>query len=138
MTRLCLSTDLRAQILEDCVRRYPEEACGLLIGRADGLVTDIVISPNLSGEPERNFEIDPALIIAQQKQGRSGKGEILGHYHSHPDGQARPSTRDQAQNYDPDLIWLIVQVTGGVAREIAAFATEAKTGQLTAIAMNKS
>ncbi|PCJ55418.1 MAG: hypothetical protein COA79_20660 [Planctomycetota bacterium] len=142
MTHLCLPTDLQAQILKDCVRRYPEEACGLLIGSSDGQVTDIVLSPNLSDEPERNFEIDPALIIAQQKHGRSGQTKnqtkILGHFHSHPDGSAQPSARDQAQNYDSDLIWLIVQVTDGVAQEIAAFATEEKTGQLTAIAMYKS
>lgn len=138
MTRLCLSPDLRAKILKDCVRRYPEEACGLLLGRPDGLVTDIVVSPNLSDDPERNFEIDPALIIALQKEGRLGHGEILGHYHSHPDGPAQPSARDQAHNYDADLIWLIIQVTGGVAQGMAAFATDKKSGQLTAIVLNQT
>lgn len=133
MKKLCLSTDLQTQIRRHCAACYPLEACGLLIGRGDNTVVNIVHSPNVAEHPARNFEIDPALIIQHQKESRLGHDRILGHYHSHPDGQAYPSVHDQAQNYNTDWIWVIVQVTDGVALSMNAFATDANTGQLTAI-----
>lgn len=135
MKTLCLSTDLQEKIRAHCVARYPHEACGLLLGQG-GKITHMVPSPNLSDQPTKNFDIDPALIIQHQKAGREGSEQIVGHYHSHPDGQAMPSARDQAQNYDRDLIWVIVQVTDGVAQDIKAFATAPQSGQLTAILLN--
>lgn len=133
MKKLCLSTDLWDQIRKHCADSYPFEACGLLIGRPGDRVTDIVISPNKAEDPARNFEIDPALILQHQKESRLGHDRIVGHYHSHPDGQAVPSAQDQSQNYDTDLVWVIVQVTGGVAQGMAAFATDPQTGLLAAI-----
>lgn len=133
MKTLRLSTDLQTQIRRHCADCYPLEACGLLIGWDDDTVVNIVHSPNVAEHPAKNFEIDPALIIRHQKESRLGNDRILGHYHSHPDGQAHPSVRDQGQNYNKDWIWVIVQVTGGVALSMNAFATDDDTGQLTAI-----
>lgn len=133
MKKLCLSTELQYQIRQHCVSSYPLEACGLLIGWGNDVVTNIVTSPNLSDHPAKNFEIDPALILQHQKESRLGNDRILGHYHSHPDEQAQPSALDQSRNYDADLIWVIVQVTGGVALGMNAFATDPETGQLNSI-----
>ncbi len=133
MKTLRLSTDLQHQIRHHCADCYPLEACGLLIGWGDDVVTNIVTSPNLARHPATGFELDPALIIQHQKQSRLGNDRILGHYHSHPDGQAQPSAQDQAQNHDPELIWVIVQVTGGIALGLKAFATDPETGQLISI-----
>ncbi len=134
MKRLHLPTDLERDIRTQCEAAIPQEACGLLMGRHDGggvyHITKIIPSPNLSNRPERAFDIDPALIIRHQKQYRAGGDKIIGHYHSHPDGQATPSPRDREQNYDADLIWLIIQVADGIARDMAAFATEAESGRL--------
>lgn len=137
MKTLCLSTDHRNQIRKYCADSYPLEACGLIIGWGNDGVTTIVPSPNLSDHPAKNFEIDPALIIRHQKESRLGHDRIIGHYHSHPDGQAVPSAEDQDKNHDPDLIWLIVQVTGGEALTMNAFATDSETDQLTAIPLKQ-
>ncbi len=133
MKKLCLSTDLQYQIRQHCASSYPLEACGLIIGWDDDVATNIVTSPNMAEHPAKNFEIDPALILQHQKNSRLGHDRILGHYHSHPDGQAQPSVDDQAKNYDDELIWVVVQVTGGVALAMNAFASDPDTEQLTAI-----
>ena len=138
MKKLCLSTDLQTQIRRHCAECYPLEACGLLIGWGDDTVTNIVHSPNVAEHPAKNFEIDPALIIQHQKESRLGHDQILGHYHSHPDGQAQPSVHDQAKNHDTDLMWVIVQVTGGVALSMNAFATDDTTGQLASIPLQEA
>ncbi len=135
MTTLHLPTDLRDKIRRHAVESYPHEACGLLIGQG-GQVTAVIPSPNLSDSPEKNFEIDPALIIQHQKKGRAGDDGIIGHYHSHPDGKAQPSARDQAQNYDSDLIWLIVSVTEGGIQDMNVFASNDESGYLEPILLN--
>jgi desampylase len=134
MTILHLPTDLRDKIRRHAVGSYPYEACGLLIGQG-GQVTAVIPSPNLSDSPEKNFEIDPALVIHHQRKGRASSDRIIGHYHSHPDGQAQPSARDQAQNYDSDLIWLIVSVTAEGPKDMNAFASH-ENGVLESILLN--
>lgn len=135
MTTLNLLTDLRGKILRHVMDSYPHEACGLLIGRG-GLVTAVIPSPNLSDSPEKNFEIDPALIIHHQRKCRTSGDRIIGHYHSHPDGAAQPSVRDQAQNYDSDLIWLIVKVTADGPQGMNAFASNGEGGALEPIPLS--
>ncbi len=120
---LCLSIEQENFIRAECAAHYPREACGILIGQ-EGCVTEIIPSPNLSDTPEKAFEIDPSLIIDLQKKYRGRPDRILGHYHSHPDGQAAPSHHDQAQNYDRDLIWVIVAVTEKGAGDMKAYATK--------------
>ena len=96
---------------------YPEECCGLLIGfrESEGgvQITRVAESANVAPPPRRDrFEVDPALRFATMRRLRGGREEIVGHYHSHPDGPARPSGRDAAQAYEPELVWLIVAVAG--------------------------
>jgi proteasome lid subunit RPN8/RPN11 len=96
---------------------YPEECCGLLIGcrEPEGRVrvTRIAESVNVAPPPHRDrFEVDPALRFSLMRGLRGSGEEIVGHYHSHPDGPARPSARDAAQAYEPELVWLVVAVVG--------------------------
>lgn len=130
MKNLCLPSDLRDKIRQHCTNSYPLEACGLLIGREGCMVTDVVPSLNLAEQPQKNFEIDPTLIIRYQKKTRGRVEKILGHYHSHPDGRAKPSIHDQGRNYDSELLWMIVQVTGGLCRDMKAFGVEKESGRL--------
>ena len=90
----------------------------------------------LSATPEKAFEIDPVLIIHHQKECRKGPLKIIGHYHSHPNGQAEPSIHDHAQNYDKALIWVIVSVTKKGAQETNAFATHEPHDRLVPIPLN--
>lgn len=112
---------------------YPEECCGLLIGR-DGpgvdtlTITEACPSANLSGgDRRRGFEVDPALRFALMRRTEAaGDGtRIVGHYHSHPDYPARPSETDLRMAYEPDFVWLICAVADGSATDIGAFKLDA-------------
>lgn len=135
MKSLILPSELAQQIRRHCEAAYPHEACGLLIGTRLGGVIEVIPSENLSETPEKAFEIDPALIIKYQKKARAGHNQLIGHYHSHPDGEAEPSPRDQQQSYDPDLTWVIVEVRAGTALGMRAFAADNKTGYLKAVSI---
>ena len=98
---------------------YPNECCGLVVGRVrsngEVVVSRVCDSPNLSHDPAMRFEIDAQLRFDLMRELEGGPERILGHYHSHPDRPAQPSQRDLDQAWEPDMIWLIVSVEAGEA-----------------------
>lgn len=122
---ILIGAETLATIAKAAERAYPEECCGLLIGRrSDGAVTitRARASPNVAGSAKtRRFEIDPALRFDLTRALRGGLDAIVGHYHSHPDHPAEPSPTDVAAAFEPDLVWLITAVPAGRAGQTAAF-----------------
>jgi proteasome lid subunit RPN8/RPN11 len=89
---------------------YPEECCGVLLGRA-GSVTSIWPTLNVHPGPRsRRFAIDPRELLRVHRSARDAGVDVIGYYHSHPDGAARPSKRDLAAAV-PAVSYLILAVT---------------------------
>jgi proteasome lid subunit RPN8/RPN11 len=97
---------------------YPEECCGVLIGRptmANGttLVERLLSVDNERGDSRHNrYVITPETVLAAQREARAAGLEIVGYYHSHPDHPARPSDFDREHAW-PGLSYLIVSVERG-------------------------
>ena len=91
----------------------PDEICGLLFGQSDRIET-ICCAANVAPDPARHFELDPSVLIAAHRAARGGGPQVIGHYHSHPSGVARPSVTDAACASPDGSLWLIVG--GGEAR----------------------
>jgi len=88
----------------------PEEACGLLegiVGREIFSVTAVHPSDNVASDPSGRFEVDPRLLLRLQKDLRAGPTGVIGIYHSHPQGAAKPSDTDLAMAWQPELAWVI-------------------------------
>ena len=118
--RLWMDASLLAEIRAAASAAYPEECCGLLIGRDDPAgwsLTRWLPAANVHPLPRRNFELDPAAHIALLRQlrgaGPDGGERLLGHVHSHPDAIAAPSAQDRALAHDPDMLWVIIAVDFG-------------------------
>ena len=99
---------------------YPEEACGLLVGRAepDGAwrVSAVEASANVAEPPRtERFEVDPRLRLRLERERRDADDAVIGVYHSHPSGSAEPSDTDRAMIFEPAMIWLITAVDEGRA-----------------------
>ena len=99
---------------------YPEEACGLLVGRsAPGggyLVSAVEASANVAEPPRtRRFEVDPKLRLRLERELRESPDSVIGVYHSHPDGSAKPSETDISMIFEPAMVWLITAVADGRA-----------------------
>ena len=107
---LTLARSAQAAILAAAAAAHPREACGLLVGRG-AHIADAQPVANIHPEPLRHFEIDPAVLIAAHKAAReaatSGGPQVLGYFHSHPDGLARPSATDAAMASGDGRIWAI-------------------------------
>lgn len=102
-----ISRSLLDAICADARSDQLRERCGLLLG--DGAsILDFVPCANVHGEPERHFELDPAALIAAYRAERAGGPTVVGHYHSHPVGEALPSLADAAAADDDGRLWLIV------------------------------
>lgn len=95
----------------------PEECCGLLVKEAVLimppphlreellLVESLIPSQNTSQTPRTHFEIDPAALFDAH---RTYRNRLIGHYHSHPIGDAMPSVTDMERAYTPDTLWFII------------------------------
>ncbi len=106
-----------------CEKAYPDEACGLLVGRWTGevaRVSEVHASGNVAENPRRTFEVEPQLLLALHKRLRQGEDTLLGVYHSHPDSAALPSAHDLNRAWQPEMIWLITTVRDGRAVETTA------------------
>lgn len=95
------------ELLEQAAAAGNLECCGLLLGRDDCL-SQLVPCANIATDPERNFELEPAILLSRHKAMREGGLPIIGHYHSHPNGLSRPSATDKAQAVADGRYWLII------------------------------
>ncbi|WP_374531181.1 Mov34/MPN/PAD-1 family protein [Novosphingobium sp.] len=102
-----LTSGALATLIEEATRAHPREACGLLLGQGDMIETALPCA-NVHPQPERHFEIDPAALIAAHRAARAGGPEVLGYYHSHPNGRAEPSVTDRAMAAGDGRVWAIV------------------------------
>jgi proteasome lid subunit RPN8/RPN11 len=105
-----VSPAAHAAILQAAQEARSSEACGLLLGH-DTHIETALPAANVHPEPLRHFEIDPAALIAAHKAARerasAGGPQLLGYFHSHPDGLARPSATDAAMAPGDGRIWAI-------------------------------
>ena len=90
------------------VRRVPlEECCGLLAG-SDGVISVILPATNAASDPAKNYEIAPKELFRLMREIRAAKLELLGIYHSHPNGKNEPSARDIELAYYPGTPYFIL------------------------------
>ncbi len=97
------------------VAAAPEEACGLLLGPRWTVIRlwpcTNVWTP--AEERRRRFAIDPREQLLAQKWARQRGWQVLGSFHSHPQGDPVPSATDLALAVPPAL--LAIQGVSGLA-----------------------
>ena len=105
--KLEVSTAILSAMLTEAARAHPRECCGILLGEG-AAITAIAPAANVHDAPLTHFEIDPQALVDAHRQARSGGPQVLGYYHSHPNGLARPSVTDEAMATGQGLIWAII------------------------------
>ena len=112
-----------SKILSHAERAYPNECCGLLVGErraGDVFIREVHRSANMAPTPENQFEIDPQLRFDLERRVREETLDLVGVYHSHPDGDAAPSQTDIQRAWESSLVWLITAVKNGSAATTTA------------------
>jgi proteasome lid subunit RPN8/RPN11 len=105
----------------DCARKeWRQECCGLLAGR-EGVITRIFPASNAAGDTARNYAIAPEELFVLMRTMRSEGLDLMGIYHSHPNGKNEPSPRDVERAYYPEAAYFIVSAATNSAGGVRAF-----------------
>lgn len=112
-------TEQQAQIIaRHALADSPNEACGI-IGGVGSRACEIIPTRNIALNPQHHYHIDEqgltAALFGLQKAGLS----IIGFYHSHPDGDFRPSLTDIEQAHYPDTAYVIIGLRDSTPRMAA-------------------
>lgn len=113
---LAVTSGVMATLLAEAARAGAVECCGLLLGaEPEGFpegrkvrITSALPAANVAAEPTLRFEIDPLILVRAHKAARDGGAQVLGYYHSHPNGRAEPSPCDSEQASGDGRIWAII------------------------------
>ncbi len=76
------------------------EICGVLAGihhDSEKIVTTVYPTTNAAETPRTRYEIDPEELIGILERIHHTAYEVIGFYHSHPNGPLTPSEADSAQ-----------------------------------------
>ena len=113
---------------------YPEECCGILLGKIDGvskIVVEVIETINtwkksevttelknlddLNRTKHSRYTISPRDILQSQKRGRDLQLDIIGFFHSHPDALSIPSTCDRDRAWEIYSYPIISVINGKIS-----------------------
>jgi proteasome lid subunit RPN8/RPN11 len=110
---------------------YPDEGCGVLIGRAHDrrvAIDHATAGRNLnSARSQDRYELDPHDILQADRDARARGLDIVGFWHSHPDHPAHPSQFDTDRAW-LDYVYVICRTTREGAEDVNAFVLTAEGG----------
>lgn len=93
----------------------PIESCGYALGERDA-EGNLHITHNYpltnTDHAEDHFSLDPREQFAAIRYARAEGLVVVGNWHSHPVTRSRPSLEDIRLAYDPDILYLIVSLSG--------------------------
>lgn len=122
---MIVHTDALREIRRHGEETYPEECCGLLIGRLDEGQNEVLHARRAVNQNE-NRRVDRYVIAPEEyrdadRDARKRGLDIVGIYHSHPDHPAEPSATDLEQATFPGYTYVIVSVRDGRADDMTAW-----------------
>jgi proteasome lid subunit RPN8/RPN11 len=95
---LRLKTEFFQMLMGHAQELFPYECCGVLVGRVEAdekIVSEVCKTTNVvAGEREDWFNIEPKELMTIFQRVAEEEKDILGFYHSHPNGSPNPSRSD--------------------------------------------
>jgi proteasome lid subunit RPN8/RPN11 len=137
MIQLTLSPQLHHQIEAEGAGAFPNECCGILIGRdvkdAQGerrIVQKLVQGKNAfeADEQYHRFSIDPRAQLQAEREAAAEGLVVLGFYHSHPNHPARPSDYDRDHGW-PFYSYVIVSIMDGKPTDMTSWVLNDQTNE---------
>ncbi len=113
---------------------FPEECCGMLLGRRTARGWNIVAARamrNASAKPGLGFEFEAREQLQAYREADAAGLEIFGHYHSHPNDRRGPSPADLqlARERCDRGLWLILAVAHGKLTEASLWQLHGEPGE---------
>ncbi len=126
---LGISQTILNEMVNHCRFQLPFEACGFLIGTTapSRIVYKSTTAINQATTLNK-YIIDPFAYYTLEHSLDNSEVTIIGFYHSHPDGSAKPSRFD-IQDAWPDYSYLIIALTGEKVVTIKSWQIDPKTSE---------
>lgn len=106
--------------MADHVLQEPRlECCGLLAGSGRVITRAITTTNAMASATE--YAIAPKELFQSMREIRAAGLDFMGIYHSHPNGDNKPSARDVDQAYYPDVAYFILSPRKDTATPVRAF-----------------
>ena len=108
-------------VAEHARQSCPYECCGILLSTDDdcSVVDRVIPAENTEKEnPEREYVLGHKAHLKAVEMEARDEACIVGYYHSHPDGKARPSNQDLEQAVS-DVTYLITGLGNGEIQHTA-------------------
>jgi proteasome lid subunit RPN8/RPN11 len=104
---------------------YPQECCGLLLGKlvnGSKVISETYPVSNAREEAAKynRFLIPPSAVREAEQYARGKQLDVLGFYHSHPNAEARPSLFDLEHAW-PFYSYIIVSVKDRQAGDLTCW-----------------
>jgi proteasome lid subunit RPN8/RPN11 len=115
-----IQTGVLQALIDHARQNLQSECCGFLAGRA-GKITRAYPAENVAINPATNYEVAAKEIVHLTKAIRTAGLELLGIYHSHPNGKGEPSETDVATVGYPDVAYFIISPMLDVEAPVRAF-----------------
>ena len=100
------------EIVEQGLREFPNECCGVIAATSDGLLVKVFPATNIEASPS-SYRLDAAEQFRITTEIEDQGWEMWGFYHSHTHTEAYPSTTDRGQKcyvFYPDTRCLILSL----------------------------
>lgn len=141
---LKLATEHLAAIRAHAESTYPDECCGLLLGKlsqnsktlVEVIATEnawsvetaeffssIRASADVASKKRHHYTIAPEVMLRAQREARDRQLDIIGIYHSHPDHPAMPSEFDRVYAWY-QYSYIIVSVPQGKAGTLKSWSLD--------------
>ncbi len=107
-----VASDVLGAVETHALKSFPAECCGILFAETGGSGGVVDALPAENGEIEnagRRFSLGHKAHIEAVEMEVSGGVRIVGYYHSHPGGVAKPSVSDK-EFAVPGMLYLISSV----------------------------
>lgn len=117
-----IKKEILERLKESVLQNPQQECCGLLAG-CDGLIfRDFAATNALASAAE--YEIAPKELFQHLREIREAGLELMGIYHSHPNGDNKPSPRDIERAYYPDVAYFILSPRKDAPKTARAFSIQ--------------
>jgi proteasome lid subunit RPN8/RPN11 len=98
------------EMIAHCLRCFPEEGCGLLVGPVHGeRVSSVHPVANVASSAQV-FRVDPVAHLRIDREAEADGQGVVGVFHSHTHTDAWPSPTDVEQAVDPSWHFVVVSL----------------------------
>ncbi|MHB8246343.1 MAG: M67 family metallopeptidase [Acidimicrobiales bacterium] len=109
-SELCLEAVHLDQMAAHCLSCYPEEGCGLLVGRpGTNVVVEVQPTRNVA-QSSQVYTVDPVGYLRIDRAAEEAGLCVIGVFHSHTHTDPWPSPTDISQAPDPSWHYVIVSL----------------------------